>query len=302
MAVAASAACFTALEIRNGGLGANLYGILGAARTLLSGRPPTALNLISYPATTFPLYAPLALLPDRVAQPLTQVGSLALLAAVLFAWGRSDGERPTAWLAALLFSPPAIGLVWIDQVNTAVALASLSAAVFLVNGPRRSVAGALGAVTLVLRPFNAIPALPALGFLHRRSRRLAVAVLWCCIVTGAVALVAWRWDGSLIHDLLNTASRRPISGVAGFARQLLGLPGLLGYLAALLAFEIWLARALEPTHSRLDSAAILIAVSVLGVHLGGNYPAVYCFPALARLTARSPSPAWPVAFTVLYAA
>jgi hypothetical protein len=186
-------------------------------------------------------------------------------------------------------------------VNAAIALASLSLAIFLMIRSDRMVPGALLAVTAICRPLNAAVALPALAFQHRRRRSLPATAVWAAVFVAAAAAVAWSWDHSLAADLLGTAAHRPLVGTAGFARDLLGSWGLLASLAVFAALATALARRLEASHSAADIAAIVLALSVIPVQLGGPYTAIYCFPLLARLAGRSHARGWVVGFSALYA-
>jgi hypothetical protein len=300
LAIAAAATAVIAILVSGTQWAADLGVYLVPARALFHGRPPALVYFSSYPATTFVLYLPLVLLPDWLVGPLTQLGSLVLIAWVVGAWGRIDGQRPSPWVAALLLSPPTLELVYIDQMNTAIALASLSASIFLVTRSHRAVPGALIAVTTLCRPMNAIVAVPALAFLHRRQRSLWRVVVWAAAIIAAAALLAWCWDRSLVAVLFGMAEHRLVIGVSGFVRDNWGNPGLIAFLAALVVVEISMIRSLEPTHSSADIAAIILAISVIPVALAGPYTAVYVLPLLVRLAARSHARAWVVGYSVPY--
>lgn len=300
LAIAAAATAVIAILLSGTKWATDLGVYLGPARALFHGRPPTPADFVNYPATTFVIYVPLVLLPDWLVGPLTQIGSLALIAWVVSAWGRVDGKRPSPWIAALLLSPPALELVYIDQMNTAIALASLSASIFLVTRSHRAVPGVLVAVTTLCRPMNAVVAIPLLAFLHRRQRSLWKVMVWGAATFAAAALVAWSWDRSLGAVLFGFSEHYHLIGVGGCVRDLWGNSGFIALLAALVAGGILMVRGLETSRSAANIAAIILAVSVIPVELAGPYTAVYVLPLLIRLAARSHARAWVVGYSVIY--
>lgn len=300
LAIAAAATLVIVILVTGTKWAVDLDAYLVPARALFHGRPPTPADFVYYPATTFVIYVPLLLLPDWLVGPLTQLGSLALIAWVVSAWGRVDGKRPSPWIAALLLSPPALELIYIDQMNTAIALASLSASIFLVTRSHRAVPGVLVAVTALCRPMNAVVALPLLAFLHRRQRSLWKVMAWGAATFAAAALVAWSWDRSLVAVLFSFSEHYHLIGVGGFVRDLWGNSGFIALLVALVACGILMVRGLETSRSAADIAAIILAVSVIPVQLAGPYTAVYVLPLLIRLAARSHARAWVVGYSVIY--
>jgi hypothetical protein len=282
--------------------GGDIDELLGPARHLVTGRPPTSADLVNYPPTTFVLYAPLGLVPAGAVKPLAQLCSVLLLAVVVYTWGKPPGRRASTWLALLLLSPPAIDLVAVGQVNTAIGVGTLSWALLALERAQPIRCGLLMAITLVTRPFNTIPiAAGAVFFNDARIRQWkAVPAFIGCLA--AIGLVAWRWDGALAVDFMRTGGERPLYGVVGFGRLVLGTGGILAVIMLTATAAGILGRRVAKASSDVDGAAVIVALSILAVHFGGPYVSVYAYPAIARLTARTGSPRWCVSFFYLYSA
>ncbi len=282
--------------------GADSHNILAGARALLHRLPPTSANLLIYPSTVYVIYIPLGLLPVGMVQPLTQAACLVAVGFSLRLWGSAEDGKAPMWIWALLLSAPALQLIYIDQFNTAMALLSVSAVIPLMDRGRLGWLGALSAFALIAKPFCALPLLPGLACLrHRRGRVIGIiAATMGCL--GAVSLLAWAWDPSSLAHIFSALARRPLVGIPGLSRDLFGSPGVVGLLAVWAGFEMLVARRLAGHASPTDVAAVLVALSVIPLHLGGPYVAVLTFPAVARLALRRDSPHVAIAYASLYSA
>src|ERR1035438_97965 len=66
--------------------GSDIGNIISSTLTLVHGRPPIMADLSIYPATTYILYTPLGLLPSSLITPITQLGCLVGILAILWIW------------------------------------------------------------------------------------------------------------------------------------------------------------------------------------------------------------------------
>jgi hypothetical protein len=279
----------------------DIRNISAAAAALVQGRPPTPTNLAMYPPTTYLVYTPLGLLAPAAIQFLTQFGCIASMAAVLWIWGQDGEGRRSPWILVLLLSPPMLETIFIDQFNAVVGLLSLSLLTVLLARHRAGpVAALLGVLTLVTRPFNAIPLLPALGRLFLDRRRLFGLLGMGALLLIGLAVITWRWDGRFVQDTIHATAGRPLTGLASFVRLRFGVPGVVALLGLCAVIEWTVVRLGHGRLASLDMAAILCALSLLPVQLGGLYTAVYALPVLIRLACRLSSPALLVATSAAY--
>ncbi len=216
--------------------------------------------------------------------------------------GIGRGGTAPLWIWALLLSAPALQLIYIDQFNTALALLSVSLVVPLMDRGRPGWLGALSAFALVAKPFCALPLFPGLACLrHPRGRVIAILAATMAWL-GAVTLLAWAWDPSVVTDLFRALARRPLVGIPGLSRDLFGSPGVVALLAVWAGFEMLVATRLKHHGSPADVAAVLVALSVIPLHLGGPYVAVLTLPAMGRLAVRRDSPGLVIVYSGLYSA
>jgi hypothetical protein len=125
-----------------------------------------------------------------------------------------------------------------------------------------------------------------------RSVAIAAAIL-----TGII-FAAWRWDPHLLHDTLSATTNRPLVGISNIARLALGPLGIILLLLVCACLE-WFIAAFSKFNSQADTIAILLALSVIPITLGGPYASVYTFPLLIRLARRLNSPTF---FLLYYSA
>lgn len=270
--------------------------LLTGAHSLVIGRPPGDL-LSVYPATAAVQYVPLGLLPRDAVEVGLRIACVALLAWIVVAFGRGDGGRLRPWSLVLLLSPPVIDAVRIDQFNTVLALCALVVANRLLASRRSLIAGLVAGVAMA-RPFASAPVIAGvLGGTGGRARlRMAAGA---AAVVGLTVGVAFAWDHSLIHDIAATSGKRWLQGPIALIRSDFGVSGLIVALAVTGILCALVTRA--GSNRPLDAFVATLAISCIGVHLGGPYVAVFTLPGLARLAA-TVSPWWSVATTLGYAA
>lgn len=269
--------------------------LLAGASSLISGRPPGELLLV-YPASSAVQYVPLAILPRGVTEIVLRIACAAMLAWIVAGFARDDRGRVQPWALLLLVSPPVLDLIRLDQFNTALALFTLVIANGLLSSRRPLLAGLAAGVSMS-RPFAAAPVIAGMvGGAHRGAVRMAVGTV---VFVGMTVGVAFAWDPSLLHDIAATGSHRPLVGPIGLIRADFGLSGVIVTLAVISILCALINRA--RTERPVDAFAATLAISCLGVHLGGPYVAVFALPGLARLAA-TVSPRWAVGTTLAYAA
>lgn len=269
--------------------------LLNGAQSLISGRPPGELLLV-YPASSAVQYVPLALLPRGVTEIMLRIVCAALLVWIVASFARDDRGRLQPWALVLLVSPPVIDVLRLDQFNTTLALAALVVANRLLSSRRPFVAGLAAGVSMS-RPFAAAPVIAGvLGGGRRTAVRMAVGIV---LFVGMTVGVAFAWDHALLHDIATTGAHRPLVGPIAFIRAHLGLSGAIVAVALIGVLCALINRA--GRDRPVDAFAAMLAISCLGVHLGGPYVAVFALPGLARLAATM-SPWWAVGTTLAYEA
>ncbi len=271
------------LSARSGSQGSDIRNLTAGSRNLLSGNPPSAKNLSLYPAFNYLLYFYLGLIPQKVLVPLTQCAALLLILLSLKAWGGKESTLRNPGIL-LILSVPVLQLLYIDQLNTAVAFASMTVALHGINRRWWWLAGAGALISLVCRPLNAIVILPGLFFLVPRKGYL-LSLLYGAILGIILTVATWMWDRNFLHALLHSSHTRPLVGPIGYFREAFGLHGLVVYVLAVAVCAVLIGYSTRQLDI-WDSAAILFAFSLLTVHLGGQYVALYEIPAVYRLAYR----------------
>jgi hypothetical protein len=256
--------------------------------------------LAIYPAITYIVYTPLGWLSAGIIQILTQFLCLLGLGGVVWLWGRASDPHPSFWLIALFISPPVLEAVYLDQFNAVVALLSLTLVTLLLSRQRSGpLTAVLSVFTLVTRPFNSIPLLPGLGHLFLNWRRLLrLAGLGALVLTGLMVLT-WLWDAHFVSDTLHSTTNRLLIGPSSLVRQHFGTLALLLFLGLCAALEWYITR-LKQSRQALDVAAIMIALSIIPIQLGGPYTTIYLLPILIRLVHHLHSPMPIIAFSCVY--
>ena len=245
------------------------------------------------------LLLPLAAIPLSLAEILTRLITLALMAGVIYGWARGpDGSVP-AWAALFLFSIPVVSLLRLDQMMSVGGLAALSLAVWAQRRDLWLLAGVAVALGLA-RTTNALPILTILAVAGwGRPRRLLNGVAGMAVVLVPLTLVAQTWDPNWIADYLHNVSVYNAVGLVKLTRAIFGLAGPIGLEAAVCLAAILLAWPDRGRRLSLDRAALVLSLSVLSTIMSTYYVAIYALPALIRLARRSGFAALPWALAAV---
>jgi heme A synthase len=129
-------------------------------------------------------------------------------------------------------------------------------------------------------------ALLALGAV-RRPRRLAHAAAGAIAVLLPLCVVAQIWDPTWLSDYVQNAAGVRFQGPPLIARQAFGTAGpvIISLALAVVAVALGWRRRNQPVD--LDTAALILALTVLVSNAGGFYTAIYALPAVARLGMRA---------------
>jgi Glycosyltransferase family 87 len=232
------------------------------------------------------MLAPLAVLPLGIAEVVTRLLALVLIAAIVAAWARGpDGEVPT-WALVFLVSLPVVSLLRLDQMMSVVGLAALTVAIWAQRRDRWLVVGLALAVGLS-RTTNALPVLVMVVIsAWGRPAQLLRAVAGIAVVIAPLTVMAYVWDPNWVADYLHNLSVYNLVGPVKLARALMGFSGpflLEAVVCALAGLLAWRdrGRALD-----LDRAALALSLGVLSTIISTYYVAIYAMPALIRLAWR----------------
>jgi hypothetical protein len=229
--------------------------------------------------------APFGLLPLDIASLLTTALAAVLMVACLYAWCRE--QQGGAILAALMaLSAPAFAVVRVDELIAVVGLAALIVAVLAQRRERWWITGAALAVALI-RPPNAIPVAALLAVSGFGSwRALARMVGGGLVVLIPLFLVAQLWDPTWVGDYLANSALVKFQGPPLLARQAFGPSGPLLISLAMAVVAGAIGRRGRGRPLDLDTAALVMALTVLVSNAGGFYTAIYALPAIARMGMR----------------
>ena len=272
-----------AIEVRTGAPGSDIRNLTQGAHNLMRGHSLSPKNLSLYPAFNYVIYLYLAFIPNSVLVPSTAVLGFLLILGALAVW---NGDRPklVAVGLLLLLSVPILQLLYIDQLNTAIGFSSLTFSLYCVRRNWWWAAGPLAVLSLICRPLNTVIILPWLFYLISR-RNYILSVLTGGVVFIALLIVTWLLDHRFIPELLGSSHRRPLVGPIGFIRESYGVHGLVIFIILVAGCALYLGYSMRNADF-WDSASLLFAFSLLSVHLGGQYIALYEIPIIFRLATR----------------
>src|SRR5258708_10463221 len=187
---------------------------------------------LGYAQQSTALLLPLAAIPVSLAEILTRLSTLALMAGVIYGWARGpDGSVP-AWAALFLFSIRVVSLLRLDQMMSVGGLAALSLAVWAQRRDLWLLAGVAVALGLA-RTTNALPILTMLAVAGwGRPRRLLNGVAGMAVVLVPLTLVAQARDPHWVADYLHNVSIYNARGLVQLTPAIFGFAGPLGLEAA----------------------------------------------------------------------
>jgi len=236
------------------------------------------------------LLSPFGFLSYDVAHIASMVATAALMVLSVVIWSpdtlaSSPAGRPRiAW--PILLSAPVFAVIWIDQLQAAVALAALSVAIWAQRRDRWWLVGIAGSVGMI-RLLNAIPVLCILLYAGwRKPRQLAIALGAAAAFMAPLLAISWLWDRTFITDYIAGITAYPFNGPPKAVVQSIGPWGiglllLIGCVAALWLVRRDVGRPLDP-----GRAALGMALTVVIAPLGGLYSAIFVLPALIQLGLR----------------
>jgi hypothetical protein len=270
------------LNLENRGADFNAFFV--GVHSFAGGGGPSPYSLdppLFYPAPYVVLLSPLGLLSAGLALVAARVLGAALLAAVIWGWTSASPRRWDGWLLAL--SLPAVALVFLSQLPTALGLAALSLAVWAQRREMWVLAGALLAIGLIrLTNGPAVLAMLLVGA-GWRWRALAALLGGAAAVLLVLGVAAWIWDPHWVGEYAVAVGRYSYTGPVWLAAQRIG--GTFGPLVLLLAsaaIAAWMVRRSAGRPLDVDSAAAVLALTTLTATFPAVYAAVFAIPGLVR--------------------
>jgi hypothetical protein len=268
--------------------GADLRAIYAGTRSFVLHRGANPYFLdppLFYPAPYVVLLSPLGLMSFTPALWAARLLSAGLLAATTWGWLHSREVPRSGWL--LLLSLPAVSLVNLGQLPTALGVAGFSAAIFAQRKQMWWLVG-VGCAAGLIRVTNAPAVIAMLAIaIGRRPRAIAEALLGGAALLGPLVIGAFLWDPNWIGDYTAALTHyRYVGPLLGASQAVAGAVGPVLLLVAVAALSAWLVRRSAGGRLGLDRASAVVGISALSATLPAAYAAAFALPALLRASAR----------------
>ena len=272
------------LPFNFGNRGADFRALYAAAHSMVGLGGPNPYRVsppLFYPAPLVLPVAPLGFLDASTALAVARAVAALCLAGVVWGWRQATAGTPWSW--ALLLTLPAVSLVYLGQLPTALGLAAFSLAVAAQRAERWWLCGALVAIGL-LRLGNAPPLLTMLAVgIGPRPRAAAWTTTGVLSVLIPLTLFATLWSPQWFSDYRVALGAYTFSGpVWAAAQQAAGLVGVAVLQVLAMALAVLVVRRSLGRPLDLDRSALVIGLTTVSASFPAAYAAVFAIPALLR--------------------